>query len=198
MFKKPVLNGYFLFMQDMRRSRAGWSSKSNPELQTLCDPLWRALPQEEKKKYKVKKKQLRLAERMRAVDRTVRVKPNIDTSTTVDTFFSGESATAAVLLEVVSVAKIRVAPDREIKKVQKFLYKNQDKLEKIDPSRVVVGLNAVARFSEDGELYRCRVTKLLKNLVKVSLLFLILNAHFVTLSLHCLRCIIWILEMMKK
>ena len=68
---------------------------------------------------------------------------------------------------MVSVTKIKVAPERDIKKVQKFLDKHQDKFTKIDPSRVLVGMNAVARFSEDGRLYRCRVTKLNQDLVKV-------------------------------
>ena len=84
-----------------------------------------------------------------------------------ETFFSSEEKTAAILLEVASVTKIKVAPDRDIRKVQKFLDKNQDKFEKIDPSRVLVGMNAVARFSEDGLLYRCRVTKISKDRVKV-------------------------------
>ena len=153
----------------MRRKKPGWASKGNTELQSLCDPLWRALPKEEKDKYKLKKKEMRLAERMNVANAYVR-RNNIDTTSYPDTFFSKDEKTAAILLDVVSVTKIRVAPEREIKKVQKFLAKNQDKFGKIDPSRVVVGMNAVARFSEDGELYRCRVTKLSKDLVKVKYL----------------------------
>ena len=93
-----------------------------------------------------------------------------------------------------SVTKIKVAPDRDIRKVQKFLDKNQDKFEKIDPSRVLVGMNAVARFSEDGLLYRCRVTKISKERVKVKDLVRACSC----VIFYDGRCTIWILVMRKK
>ena len=54
--------GYFVFMQEKRRSIQAWAHKSNAELQFLCDPLWKALSKEEKDKYKSKKKQAKWAE----------------------------------------------------------------------------------------------------------------------------------------
>merc|ERR1719460_1770164 len=68
MNKKPKVNPYLLFMQEMRQSRPGWANKGNHELQVLCDPLWRALAREEKDIYKMMKKDLKMADRMKLIE----------------------------------------------------------------------------------------------------------------------------------
>ena len=54
--RKPNINPYLLFMQEMLLTRPGWANKGNHELQVLCDPLWRALAWVEEEKYKMMKK----------------------------------------------------------------------------------------------------------------------------------------------
>ena len=63
-----------------------------------------------------------------------------------------------MLMDVLSTSKFRVSPEKEIKKMQKLLAK--DELDQIQdsPDMVFVGLEAIDWYSEDNSLYRCRVT----------------------------------------
>eukprot|EP00088_Acartia_fossae_P069929 TRINITY_DN9232_c0_g1_i1.p1 TRINITY_DN9232_c0_g1~~TRINITY_DN9232_c0_g1_i1.p1 ORF type:complete len:335 (+),score=88.53 TRINITY_DN9232_c0_g1_i1:50-1054(+) len=47
----PKPNGYFFYMQEMRKQRSDWSNKGNGELSQLCSAGWNSLTPEEKKVY---------------------------------------------------------------------------------------------------------------------------------------------------
>ena len=61
--KPPKVMAFFLFMQEQRARVPGWAGKSNPELQVLCNPLWKKLSKEEKAKYKDVQKSLKRRDR---------------------------------------------------------------------------------------------------------------------------------------
>ena len=170
MNKKPKVNPYLLFMQEMRQTRPGWANKGNHELQVLCDPLWRALPRAEKEKYKMMKKEFKMADRNKLVEERqaeeARKKPKPDAWLK---FFSGDK-TRVYLMDVLSITKVRVSPEKEIKKMQKFLSKDDLDLVHFNPDMVFVGLEAIARYSEDNSLYRCRVVDIQDDIAKVSFL----------------------------
>jgi len=167
MNKKPKVNPYLLFMQEMRQTRSGWANKGNQELQVLCDPLWRALPRAEKEKYKMMKKEFKMADRNKLVEERqaeeARKKPKPDAWLK---FFSGDK-TRVYLMDVLSISKVRVSPEKEIKKMQKFLSKDDLDLVHFNPDMVFVGLEAIARYSEDNSLYRCRVVDIQDDIAKV-------------------------------
>ena len=82
-------------------------------------------------------------------------------------FFSGDK-TKVYLMGVLYIIKVRVSPEKEIKKMQKFLSQDDLDLVQVNPDMVFVGLEAIARYSEDNSLYRCRVTDIQDNKAKVS------------------------------
>ena len=167
MNKKPKANPYLLFMHEMRQTRPGWANKGNHELQVLCDPLWRALAREEKDKYKMMKKDLKMADRMKLIEERkaeeAKMKPRSDAWLK---FFSGDK-TRVYVMDVLSISKVRVSPEKEIKKMQKFLSQDDLELVQFNPDMVFVGLEAIARYSEDNSLYRCRVTDIQEDTAKV-------------------------------
>ena len=167
MNKKPKANPYLLFMQEMRQTRPGWANKGNHELQVLCDPLWRALAREEKDKYKMMKKDFKMADRMKLIEERkaeeAKMKPRSDAWLK---FFSGDK-TRVYVMDVLSISKVRVSPEKEIKKMQKFLSQDDLELVQFNPDMVFVGLEAIARYSEDNSLYRCRVTDIQEDTAKV-------------------------------
>ena len=169
MNKKPKLNPYFLFMQDMRQNHPGWANKGNHELQVLCSPLWRDLPREQKEEYKTMKKEFKMADRIKLVEQRkaeeAKKKPKPDAWLK---FFSG-GKTRVYLMDVLSISKVRVSPEKEIKKMQKFLSSDDLELVQLNPDMVFVGLEAIARYSEDNSLYRCRVTDIQGDTAKVGL-----------------------------
>ena len=168
MNKKPKVNPYLLFMQEMRQTRPGWANKGNHELQVLCDPLWRALAREEKYKYKMMKKDFKMAVRIKLNEERkveeAKMKPRSDAWLK---FFSGVKTRVYVMV-VLSISKVRVSLEKEIKKKQKFLSQEDLDLVQLNPDMVFVGLEAIARYSEDNSLYRCRVTDIQEDIVKVS------------------------------
>jgi len=167
MNKKPKVNPYLLFMQEMRQTRPGWANRGNHELQVLCDPLWRALAREEKDRYKMMKKDFKMADRMKLVEERkaeeAKMQPRSDAWLK---FFSGVK-TRVYVMDVLSISKVRVSPEKEIKKMQKFLSQDDLDLVQLNPDMVFVGLEAIARYSEDNSLYRCRVTDIQEDIAKV-------------------------------
>ena len=172
MNKKPKINPYLLFMQEMRQTRPGWANKGNHELQVLCDPLWRSLPRAEKEKYKMMKKEFKIADRNKLVEERqaeeAKKKPRPDAWLK---FFPGDK-TRVYLMDVLSISKVRVSPEKEVKKMQKFLSREDLDLVHFNPDMVFVGLEAIARYSEDNSLYRCRVIDIQDDMAKVILLWI--------------------------
>ena len=168
MHRKPKIHSYFLFMQDMRTQIPGWENKGNVELQSLCDPLWRKLPKEEKERYKRLKKDLKMSDRLQASEeyKKASMKQNFDPNAGI-TLLTANDRTRVYLMDVLSVTTVKVAPEKEIKKVQKFLANEELNLVEIGPAFVYVGLLALARYSEDKNLYRCVVTEMKTSVVKV-------------------------------
>ena len=168
MKRKPKVNPYLLFMQEMRQTRPGWANKGYHELQVLCGPLWRTLAREEKDKYKMMEKNIKIVDRMKLIEERKaeegKMKPRSDAWLK---FFSGDK-TRVYLMDVLSITKVRVSPEKEIKKMQKFLSQDDLDLVQVNPDMVFVGLEAIARYSEDNSLYRCRVTDIQDNKAKVS------------------------------
>ena len=139
--KFPKMHSYMLFMQEKRHSVPAWSNKTNTELQLLCDPLWRALPKEEKDKYKAVKKEQRRAEQERLFRPAVRV-----------------AGLQPVLLGLVeSTAAVWVVPVRELKAVQDKMAGAE--LRAVRPEEVRAGSWAAAKYSQDQQVYRCQITK---------------------------------------
>ena len=169
MNKKTKVNPYFLFMQDMRQTLPGWDNKGNHELQVLCSPLWRDLPKEQKKEYKTMKKEFKMANRIKLKEQRkaeeAKTKPKSDCWLK---FFSGVK-TRVHLMDVLSISKVIVSPEKEIKKMQQFLSSEDLDLVQLNPDMVFVGLEAIARYSEDNSLYRCRVTDIQGDTAKVGL-----------------------------
>ena len=167
MNKKPKVNPYHLFMQEMRQTWPGWANKGNHEL-VLCDPLWRALAREEKYKYKMMKKDFKMAVRIKLNEERkveeAKMKPRSDAWLK---FFSGVK-TRVYVMDVLSISKVRVSLEKEIKKKQKFLSQEDLDLVQLNPDMVFVGLEAIARYSEDNSFYRCRVTDIQDDTAKVS------------------------------
>ena len=169
MQRKPKVHSYFLFMQDMRLQIPGWENKGNVELQSLCDPLWRELPKEEKERYKKMKKDIKMSDRLRASEeyKKATMRRSFDPNAGI-TFLTVHDRTRVYLMDVLSVTTVKVAPEKEIKKVQKILSNEELELIEIGPAFVYVGLLALARYSEDETLYRCVVTEMKTSVVKVS------------------------------
>ena len=180
MYKKPKVNGYLLFMQEMRKTQPGWAKKGNPELQLLCGPLWTKLSKEEKEKYKIMKKEIKFANKVKMVeqrkaDEARRVKAKEADSW--HKFFTAER-TRVYLMDVLAITKVRVGPEKEIKKIQKFLASEDLELVPVNPDLVSIGLQALARYSEDNTLYRCRVVDIMEDRMKVI-------KHFSSIFLSC-------------
>ena len=81
-------------------------------------------------------------------------------------FFSGVK-TRVYVMDVLSISKVRVSPEKEIKKMQKFLSQDDLELVQFNPDMVFVGLEAIARYSEDNSIYRCRVTDIQEDIATV-------------------------------
>ena len=167
--RKPKANAYFLFMQEMSQTMPGWANKKNHELQVLCDSLWKALSKEEKAKYKQMSKDKKREDLENAAEVAQEaVKAEFlqrFQNLSLDPYING--LTKIYLLDVLSVTYVTVAPEAEMKKVQKFLLRNDFDLVRINPDFVEIGLQALARFSEDDQLYRCKVTEKNGNYIKV-------------------------------
>jgi len=56
---KPRVNGYLLYMQDMKIQVPHWNKKTIPEMMTLASPGWDALSQNEKDNYNRRAKEMR-------------------------------------------------------------------------------------------------------------------------------------------
>ena len=146
----------------------------------LCDPLWRALSQEEKDKYKEKKKSRRthleeaVRERqerdLREKERTAQLKKERylkekerkaqDLQTQALRMARGfmlfkQKKTKIVLLEMVTANIVHIAPEIELDRVQKHLEKYPRV--KIDKSEASRGTRGFCMFSEDGKMYRCEI-----------------------------------------
>ena len=172
-----LVMGYFLFMQEMRYKHPGWGGKSNAELQILCDPLWRALSQEEKAKYKNLKKRAKRAELDQAVrerqaqeekERQIKefklAKEKERQAEELKTqslrmargfMLLKQKKTKIVLLEMVSPSIVCIAPEIELGRVQKHL--ERFPRVKIEKSEKMKGTKGFCSFSGDGMLYRCEI-----------------------------------------
>ena len=161
--------GYFVFMQEKRRTEEGWERKTNTELQTLCDPLWRALSREEKNEYKSqgkKAKRLDLDLHVKERQRQERFVEELDVKSLElarHQLVFMKKKTKVVLLEMITPGTVYVAPEKELGRVEKFLQKCPRN--KIDKFFVRAGVVGFTRFSEDGKMYRCQV--LSSNMKKV-------------------------------
>jgi len=167
--KKPKANAYYLFMQEMSQTKPGWINKKNHELQVLCDSLWKALSKEEKARYKQMskdKKREELGIAAEAAQDAVRAEFLMKfQNLSLDPYING--LTRIYLLDVISVTHVSIAPEAEIKKIQRFLHRNDFDLVKINPDFVEIDLQGLARFSEDSKLYRCKVTEKNGSYIKV-------------------------------
>ena len=150
-----------MFMQEMRQTRPISANKRNPEVQVRC-----ALPRAEKEKYKVMKKEIKMADRNKLVEEHNSVEAEVDTWLR---FLPGDK-TRVHLIDVLSISKVRVIPEKEIKILQKFLSRDNLDLVHFKPDMVFVGLEAIARNSQDNSLCRCRVTNIHDGMTKVCLL----------------------------
>jgi len=134
-------------MQDQRKLVPGWAGKSNHELQLLCDPLWRKLDKSEKSKYKKAKREYR--EKM------------------FNHSLSNASSTSNICLKKVTIENIET-PDvvwisnvEEAEKINKEISKIA--LVPLERKNIAIGTVALCKFSEDGELYRCKVTGIMED-----------------------------------
>ena len=153
----------------MSQTKPGWVNKKNHELQVLCDSLWKALSKEEKARYKQMSKDKK-REDLEIATETAKEAVRAEflqkfQNLSLVPYING--LTRIYLLDVLSVTHITMAPEAEIKKIQRFLLRNDFDLVKINPDFVEIGLQGLARFSEDNKLYRCRVTEKNGNYIKV-------------------------------
>jgi len=144
-------------MQEKRETVEGWSSKSNYELQKLCDPLWRELSTEEKREYNEMKKFRKEMESYGARGS----KAMMSMEANLGGFLPLKSGRKVAVLvgHVETVDKVWVTPLRQAELMETTIRELniEENCGKARLQHLSTGSIYAARYHLDSSFYRCKV-----------------------------------------